>query len=69
MLLKLNIAVAKQHTPINHVWSTVVAFLRARRQHARDRRAISRMDDHMLRDIGLTHSVYNSRDRARYRGR
>lgn len=65
MLLKLKIAVAKQHAPVNHVWSTIVAFIRARRQRARDRRAISRMNNHMLRDIGLTHSVYSSRDRAR----
>ena len=65
MLLKLKIAAARQHTPVNHVWSTIVAFFSARRQRARDRRAISRMNDHMLRDIGLTHSVYNSRDRAR----
>ena len=65
MLLKLKIAATKQHVPVNHVWSTIVAFIRAHRQRTRDRRAISRMNDHMLRDIGLTHSVYSSRDRAR----
>jgi uncharacterized protein YjiS (DUF1127 family) len=65
MLLKLKIAAAKQHAPINHVWSTIVAFIRARRQRARDRRTLSRMNDHILRDIGLSHSIYNPRDRAR----
>ncbi len=65
MLLKLKIAAAKQHAPINHVWSTIVAFIRARRQRARDRRILSRMNDHILRDIGLSHSIYNPRDRAR----
>jgi uncharacterized protein YjiS (DUF1127 family) len=29
------------------------------------RKTLLNMDDHMLRDIGLTHSVYNPRDRAR----
>jgi uncharacterized protein YjiS (DUF1127 family) len=65
MLLKLKIAAAKQHAPINYVWSTIVAFIRARRQRARDRRTLSRMNDHILRDIGLSHSIYNPRDRAR----
>ena len=65
MLLKLKIAATRQYAPVNQFWSTIVAFIRARRQRTRDRRAISRMNDHMLRDIGLTHSVYGSRDRAR----
>jgi uncharacterized protein YjiS (DUF1127 family) len=65
MLLKLKIAAPKQHAPINHVWSTIMAFIRARRQRAHDRRTFSRMNDHILRDIGLSHSIYNPRDRAR----
>ena len=65
MLLKLKIAAIKQHTPDNQIWSTIVAYLRARRQRARDRRALARMNDHILRDIGLSHSIYNPRDRAR----
>jgi uncharacterized protein YjiS (DUF1127 family) len=65
MLLKLKIAAAKQHAPVNQIWSTIVAFIRARRQRARDRRILARMNDHILRDIGLSHSVYTSRDRAR----
>lgn len=65
MLLKLRIAAARQRAPVNHVWSTIVAYLRARRQRARDRRILSRMNDHSLRDIGLSQSVYSPRDRAR----
>jgi uncharacterized protein YjiS (DUF1127 family) len=65
MLLKLKIAATRQHAPVNHVWSTIVGFFRARRQRARDRRTLSRMNDHILRDIGLSHSIYNPRDRAR----
>ena len=65
MLLKLTAVVQKSGLPASQFWSTIVTTFRARRQRARDRRAISRMNDHMLRDIGLTHSVYNPRDRAR----
>ena len=65
MLLKLRIAATRQYAPVNQVWSTIVAFFRARRQRARDRRILSRMNDHILRDIGLSHSIYNPRDRAR----
>jgi hypothetical protein len=65
MLLKLTAVVQKSSLPASWLWSGVVSYIRARRQRARDRRAISRMNDHMLRDIGLTHSVYGSRDRAR----
>jgi uncharacterized protein YjiS (DUF1127 family) len=65
MLVKLKIAATKQHTPVNQAWSTVAAFIRARRQRARDRRMLSRMNDHNLRDIGLNRSSYNPADRAR----
>jgi uncharacterized protein YjiS (DUF1127 family) len=65
MLLKLKIAAAKQHAPVKHVWSTIVAFIRARRQRARDRRILSHMNDHNLRDIGLSRAGYNPVDRAR----
>ena len=53
MLLKLKIAAAEQHAPVNQIWSTLVARIRARRQRARDRRILARMNDHNLRDIGL----------------
>lgn len=65
MLLKLKIAVPKQHTPVIQVWSTIVAFIRARRQRDRDRRVLARMNDHNLRDIGLNRSGCNPVDRAR----
>lgn len=63
MLLKLKIAATKQHAPVNQVWSSIVAYLRARRQRARDRRILARMSDHNLRDIGLNRSSFF--DRAR----
>ena len=56
MLLKLRIAATKQHAPVNHIWSTIVAYFRVRRQSARDRRILARMNDHNLRDIGLDRS-------------
>ena len=65
MLLKLKIAAARQHAPVNHSGQPSLPYLRARRQRARDRRILSRMNDHNLRDIGLSRSVYNPRDRAR----
>lgn len=65
MYLKLTAVAQKSGMPVSRLWSGLVAFLRARRQRARDRRALSRMNDHMLRDIGLTHSIYSPRDRAR----
>lgn len=66
MLLKLKIATTKHPAPANHnIWSTIVAYLRARRQRDRDRRILSRMNDHILRDIGLNRSSYKPVDRAR----
>ncbi len=65
MFLKLTAVAQKSGMPVSRLWSGLVAFLRARRHRARDRRALSRMNDHMLRDIGLTHSIYSPRDRAR----
>lgn len=65
MLLKLKIAAARQHAPVNQIWSAILAFIRARRQRARDRRILSCMNDHNLRDIGLNRSSYNPVDRAR----
>ncbi len=56
MLLKLKIAATKQHAPVNQAWSAIVAYVRARRQRARDRRILVRMNDRDLRDIGLNRS-------------
>jgi len=53
MMLKLKIATTKQHAPVNQIWPTLVALIRARRQRARDRRILARMNDHIRRDIGL----------------
>lgn len=64
MLLKLKIAIPKQHAPVNQAWSTTIAaFIRAHRQRARDRRILARMNDHSLRDIGLNRA--SPFDRAR----
>lgn len=65
MFLKLTAVAQKSGMPLSRLWSGLVAFISTRRQRARDRRALSRMNDHMLRDIGLTHSIYSPRDRAR----
>jgi uncharacterized protein YjiS (DUF1127 family) len=63
MLLKLKIAATKQHAPVSQVWSSIVVYLRARRQRTRDRRILARMNDHNLRDIGLNRA--SPFDRAR----
>lgn len=65
MLLKLTAVVQKSSLPASRFWSTIVAFIRAHRQRARDRRILSRMNDHNLRDIGLNRAGYNPVDRAR----
>ncbi|HUQ35507.1 MAG TPA: DUF1127 domain-containing protein [Aestuariivirga sp.] len=64
MLLKLKIA-ATEHTPVNRVWSALVAFVRARRQRACDRRILTHMNNHNLRDLGLSRSQGSSYPRSR----
>ena len=54
MLLKLKIAAAKRPAQVNPVWSTIIAYVRARRHSARDRRILEHMNDHNLHDLGLT---------------
>jgi uncharacterized protein YjiS (DUF1127 family) len=56
MLLKLKIAVTKQHGQVNQAWSAIAAYFRSRKQRSRDHRILSQMNDHNLRDIGLTRS-------------
>ena len=56
MLLKLKIAATKQYAPVSQVWSTIAACVRAHRQRTRDRQILSQMNDHNLRDIGLSRS-------------
>jgi uncharacterized protein YjiS (DUF1127 family) len=55
MLLKLKIAAAKQHGQVNQAWSAIAGYFRSRKQRSRDRRILSQMNDHNLRDIGLSH--------------
>lgn len=54
MLLKLNAAAEKSSLPVSRFWSFAIAFIRAQRQRARDRRILSHMNDHNLRDLGLS---------------
>ena len=54
MLLKLKIAATKQHAPVNQVWSTIAAYLRSRRQRPATGKFSAHMNDHNLRDIGLS---------------
>jgi uncharacterized protein YjiS (DUF1127 family) len=56
MLLKLKIAATKQHAPVNPVWSIIAAYLRSRQQRACDRRILQQLNDHNLRDLGLSRS-------------
>ena len=56
MLLKLNAVAEKSNLPLNRFWSFVVAFIHAQRQLTRDRRILSHMNDHNLRDLGLSRS-------------
>lgn len=54
MLLKFKTAATQHHVPVSNVWSTIVAHVRARRQRACDRRILSHMNGHNLRDLGLS---------------
>jgi uncharacterized protein YjiS (DUF1127 family) len=54
MLLKLNVAAAKRHAPAGRIWSTMVAYIRTRCQRSRDRHILMNMNEHDLRDLGLT---------------
>jgi uncharacterized protein YjiS (DUF1127 family) len=65
MLLKLTAVAQRSSLPLGRLWLSLIAFLRARRQRARDRRILSHMSDHHLRDIGISRSVFNPIDRAR----
>ena len=56
MLLKLKIAVTKQHAPVNGVWSIIAVYFRSRQKRACDRRILSQLNDHSLRDLGLSRS-------------
>ena len=57
MLLKINIATSKSSLPMNRAWQAIRAYFHSSLQCARDRRVLSEMNDHCLRDIGLTRSI------------
>jgi len=59
MLLKLNVAATKPHLPVERAGSALVAFFRARKQRSRDRRILLNLNDHDLRDLGLTRLQHN----------
>ena len=54
MLLKLNTVATKPHLPGNRAWSAIAAFFRSRKQRSRDRHILLNLNDHDLRDLGLT---------------
>jgi uncharacterized protein YjiS (DUF1127 family) len=65
MLLKLNVAAAKPHVPIDRAWSALAAFFRSRKQLSRDRHILLNLNDHDLRHLGLTRPQ-NNRPRRIY---
>ena len=56
MLLKLNAVAAKPHLQVDQVWSAAAAYFRWQRERSRDRRILRNMNDHDLRDLGLSRS-------------
>jgi uncharacterized protein YjiS (DUF1127 family) len=65
MLLKFNAVAAKPHLQVNQVWSAIAAYFRSRKQRSRDRRILLNLNDHDLRDLGLTRPQ-NERSRRLY---
>jgi uncharacterized protein YjiS (DUF1127 family) len=64
MLLKLNAVAAKPHLQVNQVWSTAAAYFRQQRERSRDRRILRNMNDHDLRDLGLSRSQRSTYHRS-----
>ena len=64
MFLKLNAVAAKPHLQVNQVWSTIAAYFRQQRERSRDRRILSNLNDHDLRDLGLTRPQNDRPDRT-----
>jgi uncharacterized protein YjiS (DUF1127 family) len=54
MLPKLNAVAIKPHVPVNRAWSALAAYFRQQRERSRDGRILSNLNDHDLRDLGLT---------------
>jgi uncharacterized protein YjiS (DUF1127 family) len=67
MLLKLKIAAAKQRGQVNQAWLAIAGYFRSRKQRSRDRRILSQMNYHNLRDIGLGRSQGSTHHRNSYR--
>jgi uncharacterized protein YjiS (DUF1127 family) len=64
MLLKLNAVAAKPHLQVNQVWSAAAAYFRQQRERSRDRRILRNMNDHDLRDLGLSRSQRSTYHRS-----
>ncbi len=56
MLLKLNAVAAKSFLPVSQVGTAIAVYFRSLRQRSRDRRILRHMNDHDLRDLGLSRS-------------
>ena len=65
MVLKFTAVAAKPHLQVNQVWSAVAAYFRQQRERSRDRRILLNLNDHDLRDLGLTRPQ-NKRSRRTY---
>ena len=64
MFLKLNAVAAKPHLQVTQVWSAVAAYFRQQRERSRDRRILLNLNDHDLRDLGLTRPQNNRSHRT-----
>jgi len=65
MFLKFTAVAAKPHLQANQVWSAVAVYFRQQRERSRDRRILLNLNDHDLRDLGLTRPQ-NNRPRPIY---
>jgi len=65
MLLRFTAVAARPHLQINQVWSTVAAYFRQQIERSRDRRILLNLNDHDLRDLGLTR-LQNNRSHRTY---
>jgi uncharacterized protein YjiS (DUF1127 family) len=54
MFLKPTAVAAKPHLQVSQVWLAVAAYFRQQRERSRDRRTLLNLNDHDLRDLGLT---------------
>jgi uncharacterized protein YjiS (DUF1127 family) len=59
MVLKFSAVAAKPHLQVNQVWSAIAVYFRQQRERSRDRRILLNLNDHDLRDLGLTRPQYD----------